>query len=74
MCCLKITLNCSYSLEESGQTALGPAALVSVVIASQKPGSRVRDECRSLITSFRWFCVQMDWLMLVLEVLIVCFN
>ncbi|XP_003382887.1 PREDICTED: circularly permutated Ras protein 1-like [Amphimedon queenslandica] len=30
-----------YSLEESGQTALGPAALASVVIASQKPGSRV---------------------------------
>ena len=31
----------SYSLEESGQTALGPAALVSIVIASQKPGSKV---------------------------------
>ena len=31
----------SYSLEESGQTALGPAVLVSIVIASQKPGSKV---------------------------------
>jgi hypothetical protein len=30
-----------FSMEESGQTALGPAALVSVVIASQKPGSKV---------------------------------
>ena len=28
-------------MEESGQTALGPAVLVSVVIASQKPGSKV---------------------------------
>ena len=32
---------CVYSLEESGQTALGPAVLVSLVIASQKPGSKV---------------------------------
>ncbi|XP_014341035.1 circularly permutated Ras protein 1 isoform X2 [Latimeria chalumnae] len=30
-----------YSLKESGATALGPAALVSVAMATQKPGSKV---------------------------------
>ena len=30
-----------FSLEESGQTALGPALLVSIVIGSQCPGSKV---------------------------------
>ena len=39
-----------YSLEESGQTALGPAALASVVIASQKPGSRVRERFHLIIS------------------------
>ena len=33
---------CTCSLEESGQTALGPALLVSVVMASKVPGSKVR--------------------------------
>ena len=40
-----------YSLEESGQTALGPAALASVVIASQKPGSRVREGLHLIISA-----------------------
>ncbi|XP_078000409.1 circularly permutated Ras protein 1-like [Glandiceps talaboti] len=30
-----------FSLEECGQTALGPALLISVAMASQKPGSKV---------------------------------
>ncbi|XP_070541916.1 circularly permutated Ras protein 1-like [Ptychodera flava] len=30
-----------FNLEEGGQTALGPAVLVSVALASQKPGSKV---------------------------------
>ena len=38
---VKILVYYSNSLEESGQTALGPAVLVSVVIASQVPGSKV---------------------------------
>ena len=29
------------SLEESGQTALGPAVIISVMIASKVPGSKV---------------------------------
>ena len=31
----------SVSLEESGQTALGPAVVVSVIMASKVPGSKV---------------------------------
>lgn len=31
-----------HSLEEGGQTALGPALLVSISIASRVPGSKVR--------------------------------
>lgn len=36
-----IHLHCIISLEEGGQTALGPALLVSTVIACQVPGSKV---------------------------------
>ena len=32
-----------YSLEEGGQTALGPALLVSILLASKKAGSKVID-------------------------------
>ena len=31
----------SYSLEESGSTALGPALVVSIAMAAKVPGSRV---------------------------------
>ena len=32
---------CWYSLEEGGQTALGPAMLVAIEMASKVPGSKV---------------------------------
>ena len=38
----RLTLSISsYSLEENGQTALGPALLLSVFLAAKVPGSRV---------------------------------
>ena len=36
------TMNLFHSLEEGGQTALGPALLVSISIASRVPGSKVQ--------------------------------
>ena len=33
-----------FSLEEEGQTALGPAALLSVLLAGRVPGSKVNDK------------------------------
>ena len=41
LCFFLMFLLLFFSLEESGQTALGPALLVSIVVASQCPGSKV---------------------------------
>ena len=45
ICFLYSFLSCQFvvcSLEEGGQTALGPALLVSISIASRVPGSKVQ--------------------------------
>ena len=44
-----------FSLEENGQTALGPALLLSVLLASRVPGSKVHH--RACVDTYKIMCV-----------------
>ena len=66
-----------FSLEEKGQTALGPALLLSVLLAGRVPGSKVHPracvdtykiQIVCVCTTNRSSSVQMDWLIEELEV------
>ena len=79
-CCnetvIELKIHNDFSLEEKGQTALGPALLLSVLLAGKVPGSKVcSSACADTFklitlstTDNRSSSAQMDWLTEELEV------